>query len=231
MIVPLSFIRYPGTVTSPHKDPIENSAESDRSSARLAAPGESAGPRLGRIGSDSNDAIALPAFLSAALYLAFGLSTVFVQEPSFTLVNFLTGGFLLMLGVAQAFTAQKIRPFESTISQSLNSMALVLAGAAILLLIVSPSTFGFILIVSLALGLTSILKILLGMRAKNSLAIAKDWQLEGLIMTLAAAALVIIGEIGEKALLGTLGGGAIISGVFLIIGAFTLRGAEKKRAE
>ena len=69
------------------------------------------------------------------------------------------------------------------------------------------------------------------MRAKNSLAIAKDWQLEGLIMTLAAAALVIIGEIGEKALLGTLGGGAIISGVFLIIGAFTLRGAEKKRAE
>lgn len=210
-------------MTSPQDNFSEPPAISDRPHARVSSPHTGEHPRL-QPGSEQNAhrALALPAFITAAIYLVFGLSTVFVQEPTLGTLKILTGVFLLTLGLAQVFTAQKVRFFDAAVGQSLTSTGLVLAGAAALLLLTAHSEFIFIVIVALALGIASILKVLLGMRTKHLFDLGKDWQLEGLIMTISAVGLVVIGEIGDKAILGTLGGGAIIAGVFLLIGAITL---------
>lgn len=216
-------------MTSPQDNFSETPAPSDRSRAHVSSPHAGATPRVQPGGEQgARGALAMPAFVTAAIYLIFGLITVFVQEPTLGTLKILTGGFLLALGLAQVFTAQKIRFFDAAAGQSLTSAGLVLAGAAVLLLLIAHSEFMFIVIVALALGVASILKILLGMRTKHILDLGKDWQLEGLVMTISAVALVVIGEIGDKAILGTLGGGAIIAGVFLLIGAITLRGNRTK---
>lgn len=218
-----AFLATLGRVNSPQQ-PANPSERQQDSGVHLTRPSGAnpAGP-LGHPDGSADRALIPVAFATAAVYLIFGLITVFVQNPSEATVNILTAGFLIALGAVHAFSGQRSRPYNAAVGQSLTSVALVVAGAAVLLLILANSPLLFILIVSLSLGLSSILKILAGMRVKETLAIAKDWQLEGLIMTITAAALVLTGEIGNKAILGTLGGGAIITGVFLLIGAFTLR--------
>ncbi len=174
-------------------------------------------------------ALTLPAFVQAGVYLVFGLITVFWQQPTAATDAVLLGLFMLALGASTALTGARLKPYDPQLTQSLNSIAMLLAGAAALTLVLGTSIFWMSIIVSVALGLASILKIFCGVRAKRSLPfIAKDWQLEGIIMTCASVGLLMMSSIGSKAVLGTAGGGAIIAGVFLLIGALSIASEAKK---
>lgn len=177
-------------------------------------------------GADS--ALVLPSFLHAGVYLLFGLITVFYQQPHLTALTNLVALFMLFLGGTTAWSGIRVKVSEPKIGQGLNSIGIILAAAAALLLITPNSDLWTSVIIAVALGFASIMKILVGMQAKQTVALAKDWQLEGLMMTIAAATSTLMSEIGTKAILGTLGGGAIITGVFLLIGVLSAKSDTKK---
>lgn len=209
-------------MTSPHNEFSENHA-SQQPRISPPAPGDGRGNHDGK-------RYGAPALATALVYLVFGLITVFWQQPHLHGVTIACGVFMLALGLANAFFATRVKFDDVPAAQSLNSIAMMLGGAAVLLVLLSGNTFFFTLITAVALGIASVLKLVLGMRTKEKLAIGKDWQLEGLIMTITAVALVVTSGIGDKAMLGTIGGGAIITGVFLLLGALALGADEKKNA-
>ena len=73
------------------------------------------------------------------------------------------------------------------------------------------------------IGLGALLKGLLGARYRSVIAAARDWVLEGTVMLAAALAVPFMANIGPKAVLGVTGGGALIAGVFLLVGALGAR--------
>ena len=102
---------------------------------------------------------------------------------------------------------------------------------SVLIFLAPRGEFWLTLIAALVLGLTGVLKVLAGMRTKEQNPAARDWQLEGLMITLSAAALPLVSEIGDKAIMGTAGAGALVAGVFVLIGALTLRSQASKHPE
>lgn len=177
-------------------------------------------------------ALAKPTLIQALVFLTFGLVTVFWQAPTLTAITVMLALYLLGYAGASYLTARALAPAGDRVSaQGFTSMALVQAAGGALILLAPRGEFWLTLIAALVLGLTGVLKVLAGMRTKEQNPAARDWQLEGLIITLSAAALPVVSEIGDKAIMGTAGGGALVAGVFVLIGALTLRAQANKHHE
>lgn len=173
-------------------------------------------------------ALAAPTATHALVFLIFGLVTVFWQEPTLTVITVMLTAYLLAYGAASFFTSRALlREGDDQNSQVFTSIAGIQAGAGVLVLLLPRGEFWLTLVVCVALGLTGVLKMLAGMRTKGHNPAARDWQLEGAIITIFAATLPVVSEIGDKAIMGTAGAGALIAGVFVMIGALTLRSAGK----
>lgn len=172
-----------------------------------------------------------PTALHALVFLAFGLVTVFWQEPTLGVVTLMLACYMLAYGAASFYSSRVLaRVGDSASSQVLASVASVLAGGGVLALIMPRGEFWLVLVSALVLGLAGVLKMLAGARARDDNPAARDWQLEGCIVMLSAAALPLVSGIGLKAIMGTAGGGALIAGVFLAVGAFSLLSAGQKDA-
>lgn len=168
--------------------------------------------------------LATPTLAQALVFLSFGLITVFWQTPTLTVITVILALYLLGYAGASYLTSRALSQAGDRVSaQGFTSMALVQAAGGALILLAPRGEFWLTLIAALVLGLTGVLKVLAGMRTKEQNPAARDWQLEGLIITLSAAALPVVSEIGDKAIMGTAGGGALVAGVFVLIGALTLR--------
>lgn len=177
-------------------------------------------------------ALATPTLIQSLVFLAFGLVTVFWQDPTLSVITIILALYLLAYGVASYLTARALASAGDRVSrQAFTSMALVQAAGGALIFLAPRGEFWLTLIVSLVLGFTGVLKALAGLRAKEQNPVARDWQLEGLIITLTAAALPVVSEIGDKAIMGTAGGGALVAGVFVLIGALTVRFQAGKTRE
>lgn len=171
-------------------------------------------------------ALAAPTAAHALVFLAFGLVTVFWQEPTLGVITVMLALYLMGYGAASFFTSRVLlREGDVPSSQAFVSIAAVQAGAGVLALLLPRGEFWLTLVASIALGLGAVLKMVAGMRTKGENPAARDWQLEGGIITISAAALPLVSEIGDKAIMGTAGAGALIAGVFVMIGALSLRGA------
>lgn len=174
--------------------------------------------------------LANPTLVHSLVFLAFGMVTVFWQEPTLTVITVMLALYLLGYGAASYLTARALaRAGSRALAQGFTSVALVQAAGGVLVLMGPGGKFWLTLIVSLVLGVTGVLKVLAGMRTKEQNPAARDWQLEGLIVTLSAAALPLVADIGDKAIMGTAGGGALVAGVFVLIGALTLRSQAVKK--
>ncbi|WP_421083750.1 hypothetical protein [Rothia nasimurium] len=175
-------------------------------------------------------ALVRPTLLHALVFLAFGLTTVFWQEPTLGVITVMLGLYLLGYAGASYITSATWRraTADGATAQAFMSVALIQAAGGVLALVASRSEFWLTVIASCALGVTGILKLLAGMRTQGMNPAARDWQLEGAVVTLSAAALPVVSEIGDKAIMGTAGGGALIAGIFLLVGALTLRGEARR---
>lgn len=168
--------------------------------------------------------LATPTLTHALVFLTFGLITVFWQTPTLTVITVMLALYLLGYAAASYLTARALAQAGDSVSaQGFTSIALVQAAGGALIFLAPHGEFWLTLIAALVLGLTGVLKVLAGLRTKELNPAARDWQLEGLVITLSAAALPVVSEIGDKAIMGTAGGGALVAGVFVLIGALTLR--------
>lgn len=175
-------------------------------------------------------ALVRPTLVHALVFLAFGLTTVFWQEPTLGVITVMLGLYMLGYAGASYLTAQTLRRVgDASTAQAFTSIALVQAAGGVLTFVAPRGEFWLTLIAACVLGLTGVLKLLAGMRTKASNPAARDWQLEGAIVTISAAALPVVSEIGDKAIMGTAGGSALVAGIFLVVGALTLRGVAYRR--
>lgn len=156
--------------------------------------------------------------LHALIYLVFGGITIFVQTPDGVFTKILLGAWMLALGASHALTARGMHYGPAT-SASLSSAALVQAASGVLLVIMPDALPLIILAVCAGAGLPGIIKLLLGLRYRSVVAVWRDWVLEGAVLAAVALLLPLMGEIGAKATLGVPGGGALIIGIFLLVGA------------
>lgn len=154
----------------------------------------------------------------AIIYLLFGLSTIFIQTPDWGTGRLLIGGLLLALGASHWWASR--RTYGSATSATLISVALVQGASGALLLAQPDAPAPIVLVTCGGIGLGAFLKGLLGVRYRLMIAAARDWVLEGTVMFVAALILPLMANIGPKAVLGVTGGGALIAGVFLLVGAF-----------
>lgn len=171
-----------------------------------------------------------PTLVHALVFLGFGLTTVFWQQPTLGAITIMLGVYLLGYGVASYITSQTlVRAGDRPTGQAFTSIALIQAAGGVLILVAPRGEFWLTVIAAVVLGLTGVLKLLAGMRTKGSNPAARDWQLEGVIITLSAAALPVVSDIGAKAIMGTTAGGALVTGIFLVVGALTLRADATRR--
>lgn len=172
-----------------------------------------------------------PTAATSLVFLAFGLVTVFWQTPTLGVVTVMLALYMLGYSGATFYTGKAMgRAGDDATAQVLTSISAILAGGGVLTLLLPRGEFWLVLVSALVLGFAGVLKMLAGLRTKGDNPAAKDWQLEGGVVTIFAAALPVVSEIGIKAIMGTTGGGALIAGVFLAVGAFSLRSAGRQAA-
>lgn len=181
-------------------------------------------PRLAR-------ELTAPTAATSLVFLAFGLVTVFWQTPTLGVVTVMLALYMLGYSGATFYTGKAMgRTGDDATAQVLTSISAILAGGGALTLLLPRGEFWLVLVSALVLGFAGVLKMLAGLRTKGDNPAAKDWQLEGGVVTIFAAALPVVSDIGTKAIMGTAGGGALIAGVFLAVGAFSLRSAGRQAA-
>lgn len=167
----------------------------------------------------------------ALVNLVFGLVTVFWQVPTLAGAAIALGLFFIALGAVNFLTSNTVGNFDAEfapVTQALKSVALVQLAGGVLTLVLPHTSLTVILVSSLVLGISGVLTMLLGLRVKNMLPVDKDWRIAGFVLTVAGALIPVIGDLGAKATLGVSGGGALIAGVFMMIGAFTVRSGAQK---
>ena len=129
---------------------------------------------------------------------------------------------MLALGASHWWVSRGTRYGPAT-SATLISVAIVQAASGALLIAQPDAPAPILLVTCGGIGLGALLKGLLGARYRSVIAAARDWVLEGAVMLAAALAVPFMVNIGPKAVLGVTGGGALIAGVFLLVGALGAR--------
>ncbi len=173
----------------------------------------------------------VPTVVMALVNLVFGLVTVFWQVPTLTGAAIALGLFFIGLGAANFMTSTAVGAFDAEFApvvQALKSVALLQLAGGVLTMILPHTSLWVIVVGSLVLGISGVLTMLLGLRGKDALPVDKDWRIAGFVLTVAGALIPVIGDLGAKAILGVSGGGALIAGIFMMIGALTVRSDAKK---
>ncbi|WP_085528983.1 DUF308 domain-containing protein [Kocuria massiliensis] len=168
-----------------------------------------------------------PVLLRAMIYLAFGLTTVFWQEPTLTVVRWGIGLFMILQGVALIYMQRSLT--ERAWGHG-NTHSRVIQSYAILYLVGGVATTAFsgslpilVLVVGLIFSIGGVTELLQGFRATGTSAMARDWKIAGVVTFLTGIVLFMIGDLGPKAAFGITGGGAIIVGIFMVLAALTFR--------
>lgn len=171
--------------------------------------------------------LAAPTLVRALLTLAFAAGTIFVTAPSLGFSIWLLGLWMAAVGACVLWTDARAREHESLELRSLASVPRstgimwILGGIAVVMI---PGTAPVLaLIASLVLFLVGLPEGWLGTSRRSQHPLARDWQIVGLVNAVAAIGVLLVAGLGPHAILGVVGGAAIISGVLLLLGALSLR--------
>lgn len=182
-----------------------------------------------------------PTLVLSLVCLAFGFTTVFWQVPTINNAALVFAVYLLGMAAASLFhanssgkltdqnTEASIEP--RSIAQVWRSLAMIQAAGGVFLAVRPYTELWLTLTGSLILGISGVMILLLGLRAKNTLPTDKDWRIAGIVTTAAALMMPLVSDLGAKALLGVSGGAALIVGIFMLIGALTLRSMQAEDSE
>jgi uncharacterized membrane protein HdeD (DUF308 family) len=152
----------------------------------------------------------------------FGAVTIFWAAPSVEVMGWAGGLYLLATGVLLLRGIQAAG-FERDAAPGklLSAAGAVLAGAGFsLVLLHGDRLFG--VVAAVGLGVAGALELLCGLKLRRHV-LSRDWITSGAIGLGTAAVLPFFIGLGAHALLGVVGGGAIISGVLWVLSGLTLR--------
>lgn len=173
-----------------------------------------------------------PVLLRAAAALAFGAVTIFWTAPSVEVMGWAGGLYLLATGVLllRGIPATGFQR-DAAPGKMLSAAGAVLAGAGLsLVLLHGDLLFG--VVAAVGLGVAGALELVCGLKLRGRHVLSRDWITSGAIGLGTAAVLPFFISLGAHALLGVVGGGAIISGVLWVLSGLTLRhdarGAARK---
>ncbi|WP_284977002.1 DUF308 domain-containing protein [Arthrobacter sp. efr-133-TYG-104] len=150
-----------------------------------------------------------PVLLRAVIALVFGAVTIFWTAPSVHVLAWAVG--LYLLATAAAVWRTRALPMAVSVVVAIGGLGAV----------VMQSDAGTALSAMLALLVLGLLELVHGLRKRDSL--ARDWLISGVIGVGTALILPFFVSLGAHALLGTAGGGAILTGVLWVLSALTLR--------
>lgn len=133
------------------------------------------------------------------------------------------GLYLLATGVVilRGIPATGFEP-KSSPGKLLSAAGSVLAGAGFAVVLLHGDLL-FAVIAALGLGLAGALELLCGLTLRGRHVLSRDWITSGAIGLGTAAVLPFFIGLGAHALLGVVGGGAIVSGVLWVLSGLTLR--------
>ncbi|MBW4096025.1 MAG: hypothetical protein HIU81_12010 [Acidobacteria bacterium] len=154
-----------------------------------------------------------------------GAITVFWQAPQAVGATILTGAFLLLSGLAMGYLRMRLARLGLDRGAGLLIAALLPAIAGILL-IVLPSAGLLVPVATTALVIAGVSEFVLGWRRRDEDALrplTKDWRISGVILTVTGIILPLFTSLGAKAVVGVLGGGALILAVQLLLAGLSYR--------
>lgn len=168
-----------------------------------------------------------PTLVRALLTLVFAACTIFVTDPSLGFSIWLLGLWMAAVGACVLWSDLRSREHESLDLGGLASVPRstgimwVLGGIAVVMI---PSSADMLaLVASVVLFLVGLPEGWLGTSRRGLHPLAKDWQIVGLVTAAAAIGVLLVAGLGPHAILGVVGGAAIISGVLLLLAGLTLR--------
>ncbi|GGG47730.1 hypothetical protein GCM10011374_07660 [Kocuria dechangensis] len=173
-----------------------------------------------------------PTLVRALVALVFAAVTIFWQEPSLTVVAWGVGLYLLLTGAASVFLQLRLNGNDHVdmgpsrqVPQSYGVLY-ILGGVFTVLGADSPSWL--VVYAASVMGLAGITELALGLKFRTSFPLGRDWTIAGFVTVLAATGLVLVVDLGAKALFGVVGGAAVVIGVTHLLAALTLRHEDRR---
>lgn len=162
-----------------------------------------------------------PLVYRAAASLAFGALTIFWATPSVTGMGIAGGAYfaatgLLLFKVVTTAGVSGARPGKLL---SAGASAMVGAGVAA---VAFQGDLVFAIIGAVGLGVLGLSEIAAGILAKGHI-LGRDWLISGVVALGTAVILPFFTGLGAHALLGVVGGGAIITGVLWMLSGLTIK--------
>ena len=170
-----------------------------------------------------------PVLLRALIAAGYGALTIFWQEPD-TRIMAVTGALYLAGTGAAIFWLQAVVARHEAVMTAgppklvrpLQLTALLLLAAGLGVLFQGPG--GFAVVAAMGLGAAGVLELYLGIR-RRAMLISRDWRITGVVNIgagLVLACLPAFTAAEPHAIMGVLGGSAIIVAVVLILAALSL---------
>ncbi|TLM84204.1 hypothetical protein [Pseudarthrobacter sp. NamE5] len=172
-----------------------------------------------------------PVLLRAVAALLFGAVTIFWAAPSVEVMGWAGGLYLLATGVLllRGIPATGFQR-DAAPGKMLSAAGAVLAGAGLsAVLLHGDLLFG--VVAAVGLGVAGALELFCGLTQRGRHVLARDWITSGAIGLGTAAILPFFIHLGAHALLGVVGGGAIITGVLWVLSGLTLRHDAPRTAQ
>lgn len=173
-----------------------------------------------------------PTLLRALVALVLGAVTVFWQEPTLPVVAWGVGLYLVLTGAASVLLQLRLNGNDSVdlgparqIPQSYGVLYLL---GGVFTIIGADTPAWLVVYAASIMGLAGLTELALGMRFRTSFPLGRDWTIAGLVTVLAATGLVLVVDLGPKALFGVVGASAVVIGVTHLLAALTLRHEDRR---
>jgi uncharacterized membrane protein HdeD (DUF308 family) len=167
--------------------------------------------------------------LRALVAAVFGALTIFWQEPGEAVMAVAGGLYLLLSGAAVWMLSRRPAAGDYRTLLTLQAGAFAVAGLLAMAL-QAPATFTILATAALLIGGGAELVLWWQNRGAHGSVLAKDWLITGAVSVGFGAAMPFFTHLGAHALLGVLGGSAIIIAVVLGIAALSYRFDARKAA-
>jgi uncharacterized membrane protein HdeD (DUF308 family) len=173
-----------------------------------------------------------PTLVRALVALVFAAVTIFWQQPSLAVVAWGTGLWLALTGAASILLQLRLNGNDAVdlgpsrqIPQSYGVLYVV---GGVLTVLGGDSAGGIVLYAGLIMGVAGLTELALGLKFRTTFPLGRDWTIAGLVTVLAATGLVLVADLGAKALFGVVGAAAVVIGVTHLLAALTLRHEDRR---
>ncbi|MCD1145215.1 hypothetical protein LQU92_08195 [Kocuria sp. LUK] len=173
-----------------------------------------------------------PTLVRALAALVLGAVTIFWQEPGMSAVAWGTGLYLAATGAASVLLQLRLNGNDAVdlgpgrqVPQSYGVLYLV---GGVLTVLGAEDPASLVLYAGSIMGLAGLTELALGLKHRTDFPLGRDWTIAGLATVLAATGLVLVVDLGPKALFGVVGGSAIVIGVTHLLAALTLRHEDRR---